>query len=464
MTSVGCIQGDERELRLCMFKDGQRVRDEEAINQFLSAAHSCMPCLSDGHNGWFLSNGARLYKDAPCSLEWASPEVTNPRDQIVWDLAMREILRIIAAEVMARDTTVTGISVYLSNVCYARGTSSGSHESYLHYRSGRTVGTRVIDHLATRVIYTGVGGLTSSCGGVEFSLSPRSDFIAKLMGEAHESERDRPMYHAKDEPLATTSGSERLHVLVGETHCSQLSGSLKYASTSIAVRLADLGMLPLEERYRLASPLDAFHRFATDPTCTATAPTVSGSEISAIEYQRRLLDAARKNLARMPNWAPEFIRVWQDVLDKLEFMPFRLDNALDWRIKRRLFAEHLAARGLSWNSPPGELAALRSELAMIDLEYGEIITGGIFGDLDDAGVLTHRVVDDPGAVARAIGNPPTGTRAWARGQAVRALYSSSIKGTADWMSVSDPVNNTRLDLSDPFQTAVEWEELKSDEE
>src|SRR5947209_6095918 len=79
-----------------------------------------------------LTNGARLYVDH-AHPEYSTPEVTNPRDLVLWDKAGERVM----AEASRRAATIPGtqpIHLYKHNTD-SKGVSFGAHENYLMRRS-----------------------------------------------------------------------------------------------------------------------------------------------------------------------------------------------------------------------------------------------------------------------------------------------------------------------------------------
>src|SRR5919205_973135 len=75
-----------------------------------------------------LTNGARLYVDH-AHPEYSSPEVTNPRDAVLWDKAGEQVM----AEAARRAARIPGaqpIQLYKNNTD-GKGASYGAHENYL---------------------------------------------------------------------------------------------------------------------------------------------------------------------------------------------------------------------------------------------------------------------------------------------------------------------------------------------
>src|SRR6266487_6257873 len=101
-----------------------------------------------------LTNGARLYVDH-AHPEYSAPEVTNPRDAVLWDKAGERIM----AEAAERAAQVPGaqpIHLYKNNTDN-KGASYGTHENYLMKRE--TAFSDIVRHLTpffvSRQVVTG---------------------------------------------------------------------------------------------------------------------------------------------------------------------------------------------------------------------------------------------------------------------------------------------------------------------
>ena len=104
---------------------------------------------------------------------------------------------------------------------------------------------------------------------------------------------DRGLYHDKNEPLC--HGHNRLHILFGESLCSQVGNFLKVGATAIIVAMAEAGIGPGVE-VQLDSPLDALRTVAADLTLGRTLKLRGGGRMTAIEIQRAYLRKAEENL------------------------------------------------------------------------------------------------------------------------------------------------------------------------
>ena len=76
-----------------------------------------------------LTNGARLYVDH-AHPEYSTPEVTNPRDIVLWDKAGEQVMAEAARRAAARSPGTQPIQLYKNNTD-GKGASYGSHENYL---------------------------------------------------------------------------------------------------------------------------------------------------------------------------------------------------------------------------------------------------------------------------------------------------------------------------------------------
>src|SRR5437762_13076927 len=118
-------------------------------------------------------------------------------------------------------------------------------------------------HLVSRVVYTGAGGFNNLSKGIEFTLSPRVAHLNR--GVSGESTHHRGIFHTKGETLAGHD-YQRLHLLCGESVCSETAAWLKLGTTALIVAMVDAGLSP-GDAVQPRSPLDAIRTFARDPTC-----------------------------------------------------------------------------------------------------------------------------------------------------------------------------------------------------
>ena len=433
---------------------GQR---EELLTELFSLAHERLPSLPEpGCSGLFLANGSRLYLDCGTHPELCSPESTTPAEVVCWQLAGERLLVQLARELEKRHPGAS-VSLLRCNVDYGGKATWGCHENYQHRTSAEKLAPQLVPHLVTRIVYTGAGGFNNLLDRqLQFLLSPRVSHLVREIGSGGSPERG--IYHTKDEPLSE-GGFHRLHLLCGESNCSQLSNYLKIGTTALIVRLVDAGLCP-GSGLTFRSPLQAMQTFARDFRCRARAALADGRRLRAIEVQAEYLAMVEKQLSAdfMPEWAPEVCRRWRRVLEQLASDPASLSGSLDWAMKLALFKGHLKhARGSK--SQLRMRAGAGARLCEIDMRFGELGENGLFSALDRQGALDH-CIPELGSVERAMSRPPPGGRAAARGRAIMRLQGDRSRYECGWSWIRDPQTSRVLDLSDPFVTAPRWKKSK----
>lgn len=500
---------------------GAAIDREAIVMRLLELARRQLIQLPDlnSSNSIFLRNGGRFYIDCGLHPELCTPEVTNPWDAVRYIQAGHRVLAGLAASFEAAAAPGTQVMCFRGNVDYTSGATWGCHESYMHRMTLESLQPQLIPHLVTRLIYTGAGGFNPLARGLEFTLSPRMAHVRRVITESSTSERG--IWHTKSEPLC--SGYRRLHVLCGESLCSETATFLKLGVTALIVAMADAGVNP-GSKVQLADPLAALHTIAGDVTCQSALLMEDGSLLTAIEIQRRYLEMAEAHAsdAFMPPWAAEVCIRWRRILHQLEGAPHSVSKTLDWGIKHALYANHARSLGIRWNdldfwneliselslslvlregrgsATPLETAvaprrrrlkevsaldprleargvkwedlrkllASRQKFHEIDVRFGQLGPLGIFEALDQTGVLDHRIAA-PWAgkmvsIEHAVEEPPIGSRARLRGQVIQRLAGHG-NARADWQRIVNYNDNKVLDLTDPFTSKEAWRSIQSAE-
>ena len=369
--------------------------------------------------------------------------------------------------------------------------------------------SQLIPHLISRGIYTGAGGFNNRAAGLEFMVMPRAAHIER--SQSSSSTHDRGIYHDKDEPLGR--GYQRLHLLTGETLCSETSLWLTQATTVLVVALIEAGARP-GDAIPIADPVKALRKFAVDYNCRCSVPAHDGRRWSAIEIQEHYLKFVENYIDHdaMPGWAEEGCKKWRDILDLLKQGPAAVATILDWAIKLPQYQRFAQKRGVPWESlphwnhvverlrvgfielgldvPRHRLAAeaLKSErplahvekqltphfrqhglewdqletflnvqqqLFELDNRFGELGDGGIFNALDAAGVLQHHI-DGVDRIDQAMTDAPLVGRARIRGAGIKRLHREKHRYSCNWYGIYDLEKGRQLDLSDPFEQHEKW--------
>jgi proteasome accessory factor PafA2 len=416
------VYGAARHTPRWSYEDESPLRDARGFD--LTRADADPSQLTDEDIGManvILTNGARLYVDH-AHPEYSSPEITNPRDAVLWDRAGLVVLHR-AAQAAARLPGGYPLRVYKNN-SDNKGASYGCHENYLMSREtpfGDIV-AGLTPFFISRQVITGAGrvGIGQDGAKTGFQISSRADFFEVEVGL--ETTVKRPIINTRDEPHADPEQYRRLHVIVGDANISETATLLKMGTTALALELVERGLLG--ESLLPRRPVADMHAVSHDLTLQHRIELRDGRRLTAVQLQAEFLAAA----SRLPDAATdqatkEIIAEWERVLAGLESDPLALADELDWVAKYTLMQQYRRRDGLQWGS---------SRLQLIDLQYADADPDrGVGLQLERRGRL--RRLTDPAEVERAVTTAPADTRAWFRGECMRR-YSAEV-AAAGWDSV-----------------------------
>ena len=444
------------------FEEESPLRDARGFD--LSPAQALDHTDLDEDSGManvILTNGARLYVDH-AHPEYSTPEVTNPRDVVLWDKAGEQVM----AEAARRAARIPGtqpIQLYKNNTD-GKGASYGAHENYLMDR--RTPFIDIIRGLVpffvTRQVFAGSGrvGIGTEGRTQGFQLSQRADFFEVEVGL--ETTLKRPIINTRDEPHADADKYRRLHVIIGDANLAELSTYLKVGTTSLV--LAMIEARALTETIALEEPVAELQAVSHDPSLTHQVRLRDGRRMTALELQWRYLEQAQKFVdqrGETDEQTADVLRRWAEVLEDLGEDPMRCADRLDWPAKLRLLEGYRTRDALSWGD---------SRLHLIDLQYSDVRPEkGLYHRLVARGSMQRLLDDDE--VTRAMTSPPTDTRAYFRGECLRR-YPAQV-AAASWDSVvfdlgrenlvriptMEPLRGTRDHVGRLFQSTSTAQEL-----
>jgi proteasome accessory factor PafA2 len=372
-----------------------------------------------------LTNGARLYVDH-AHPEFSTPEVTTPRDVVIWDKAGERVME----EAAMRSATVPGaprIQLYKNNVD-GKGASYGSHENYLMARSTTfpSIVAGLTPFFVTRQVISGAGRVGIGATGDEagYQLSQRSDYIEVEVGL--ETTLKRGIINTRDEPHADADKYRRLHVIIGDANMSEYSTLLKVGTAALVLDMIEKGVR--FDEMRLAEPVRSVHRISHDPSLKTLVDLADGRKMTAVDVQRAYLEKAQKHVentmgADVDDATTEVLQLWAEVLDDLARDPMSTADRLDWTAKLRLLEGYRERDGLAWNS---------GRLALVDLQYTDVrMAKGLYNRLVARGSMKRLVAEED--VVAAMHAPPEDTRAYFRGRCLER-YPAEV-AAASWDSV-----------------------------
>ncbi|MEY9927659.1 proteasome accessory factor PafA2 [Catenulispora sp. GP43] len=372
-----------------------------------------------------LTNGARLYVDH-AHPEYSSPEVTNPRDAVIWDKAGEWIM----AEASRRAAEIPGtapINLYKNNTDN-KGASYGSHENYLMQRTTpfADIVRNLTPFFVSRQVVTGAGrvGIGQDGRAHGFQISQRADFFEVEVGL--ETTLKRPIINTRDEPHADPERYRRLHVIIGDANLAEISIYLKTGTTALVLAM-------IEERFMstdlsVDAPVRTLHQVSHDPSLRQLVTLRSGRKLTAVQLQMEYCEQARKFVedrygSDVDDVTKDVLERWESVLTRLESDPMSLSRELDWVAKYEILQGYRKRDGLDWDS---------SRLELVDLQYSDVRPEkGLYQRLAARGRFERITTDEQ--IRQAVDHPPEDTRAYFRGRCLDK-YADSV-AAASWDSV-----------------------------
>jgi Pup amidohydrolase len=378
-----------------------------------------------------LTNGARLYVDH-AHPEYSTPEVTNPRDAVLWDKAGERVM----AEAARRAATIPGsaqIHLYKNNTDN-KGASYGAHENYLMSR--QTPFADIVQFLTpffvTRQIICGAGrvGIGQDGSTPGFQISQRADFFEVEVGL--ETTLKRPIINTRDEPHADADKYRRLHVIIGDANLSEISTYLKLGTTALVLEMIEAKALTAD--LGIADPVGELKNISHDATLTHRVKLRDGRRLSALDLQWAFFERVRSFVDDRggDEQTEDVLRRWESILDRLGRDPKLCADELDWVAKLRLLEGYRERENLGWAS---------SKLQLVDLQYADVRPEkGLYHRLVARGSM--KTLFEPEQVRRAMIEPPEDTRAYFRGRCL-AQYAPEVVA-ASWDSVIFDVGRESL--------------------
>jgi proteasome accessory factor A len=372
-----------------------------------------------------LTNGARLYVDH-AHPEFSTPEVTTPRDVVIWDKAGERVME----EAAMRSASVPGapiIQLYKNNIDN-KGASYGSHENYLMSRATTfpAIISGLIPFFVSRQVVCGSGRVGIGASGDEpgYQLSQRADYIEVEVGL--ETTLKRGIINTRDEPHADADKYRRLHVILGDANLAETSTFLKVGTTALVLDMIEAGTR--FDDLRLAEPVRSVHAISRDPSLQAKVELADGRRVTGLDLQWAYHERAAAHLAttqgeQVDEVSAEVMQIWGEILDALTRDPMECADRLDWPAKLRLLEGYRARDGLEWSAP---------RLQLVDLQYSDVRMGkGLYNRLVTRGSMRRMVTEEQ--VVDAMRNPPEDTRAYFRGRCLER-YPTEV-AAASWDSV-----------------------------
>jgi proteasome accessory factor PafA2 len=368
-----------------------------------------------------LTNGARLYVDH-AHPEYATPECSNARDAVIWDVAGERIVETAARHAETMLPPGSTMHVHKNNTD-GKGAAYGTHENYLVDRSVPfgLMTRHLLPMFVSRIALIGAGRVGSEHSEVPFQLSQRADFFEVEIGL--ETTVRRPIMNTRDEPHADPDRFRRLHVINGDANPGELATYVKVGAMLLVLDAITSRDLP--DPIELDDPVLAFRTFSHDPSLRATVRATDGRMWSALDLQEYYLGHARRIAERLEHRRDdvEVLGRWESMIVAARSGPEALIGVADWATKFDLI-EAFRSRH--------DLAPTHDRVRMVDLQFHDVRRDkGLHHRLVAAGRVER--ITTEAEVAQAMIRPPEDTRAWFRGECVRRFPAAVV--AAGWDSV-----------------------------
>src|SRR5881398_2835398 len=343
------------------FEEESPLRDARGFDVATSvqsgASRDAADTLADDEIGLanvILTNGARLYVDH-AHPEYSTPEVTNPRDAVIWDKAGERVMAAAAAHAASTIPGAGGIQLYKNNTDN-KGASYGSHENYLMRR--QTPFADIVRHLTpffvSRQVMVGAGRVGIGQDGRQhgFQISQRADYFEVEVGL--ETTLKRPIINTRDEPHADPERYRRLHVIIGDANMSEVSTYLKVGTTALVLAMIEDKFLGSD--LSVEAPVAELRAISHDPTCRRLVTLKDGRKMTAVQLQAEYLELARKFTEdkygdNVDDITVDVLDRWESVLNRLAEDPMLLSKELDWVAKLELLEGYRTRDSLAWDNP-----------------------------------------------------------------------------------------------------------------
>ena len=336
-----------------------------------------------------------------------------------------------------------------------KGNSYGCHENYMMDRAVpfAKVIDGVVPHFVSRTLFTGSGKVGTETAAldadtVQYQISQRAEFFEEIVGL--ETTLKRPIVNTRDEPHADPKRFRRLHVIVGDANLSEIATFLKVGTTAIVLAMVEDDAGPTRD-LSLSDPVRALHQVSADLSLTRPLALTDGSTATALEMQWEIFGAARKyaeefGLGR-PGRRRRGRRAGDGALGGVS-CPASSRTRPPWPTPWTGWPSGSSC----WPTRTGTRAAGRTP----GWPHWRCSTTTCGRTSRSSGAWTCARSCHPAQVAHAVGEPPTGTRAWFRGKCLARWPDAVV--TANWDSLvfdigADPLR--RVPMMDPLKGTAE---------
>jgi hypothetical protein len=498
------IIGTESEYLLCLESSCAVDEKKNLSSAIVDNIKNIMPAVPNQEPGFtqiglMTANGSRFYQDADC-IEIATPEVKTPIDALTYQKGNELVLQQALAKATQKHGSMKNAKIIRASTDY-HGHFRGFH---INISCQNWEATALVEHLVPFLV-TRFYSCAGSFGPLGFVMSQKHNSVVTVISA--DARTNRAIVNLKQEPLSATS--KRMHITHGDACMSDLSNYLSIGATALVVRMLDDGTC-IGPAYKLMDPIKALKILDLDFPWTAPLPLVSGLYAGALEIQKHYLAAAAIYVkGHDERWMKEVVWHWQKIIQTLETKgPDGLSQLLDPYIKLRFYSkflqqtgitlsefscwcypvavaksfigkepvrdvrallfekmpcmdflfldDHMRRHNLNWSELP-QAITLHNKMLALDIMFHDISSDGIYHRLSETAAIDSQAkLTNPSEVNIAVQQPPTGTRAQARGKAICEVVAEN-GAVANWTQVCS--TNRQTLLLDPHSAEYTWKQL-----
>lgn len=420
--------------------------EEETVSSYIS------------YIGRILFNGGRLYIDSQ-HPEYSTPEVTNPRDLVLFEKAGELVVKRAAQELASRHN----IKIFVhKNNSDGKGNSYGYHVNYLLSRDSfdeifkkenkwsavfSDAARRWVTFLVTAAIYNGSGKVGAENGMPQcaYQISQRADFFMSF--SSHETMVYRGLLNMRDESHANPQFFGRFHVIFNDANMSEWQTYLKIGSQALFLKMLEYGSKESLERLPiLKNPLAVLPIISRDLEMKAKLACEDGIDRTALEIQKICLETMQNYCDANyygDNWKKQCLSDLDEVLKGLGEDINGLRDRIDWIAKKTVIDEYQSRKGIQ-----GDIKNARA----LDVNYHNL-NQGIYHMLVSEGKMRKLFTNEE--IEQAVLNPPTDTRAYLRGFLVKNY--PRLLADVDWNFLDLKLKMGGRRFNVPFRDLHPWD-------
>jgi hypothetical protein len=296
----------------------------------------------------FLANGSSLGLDPPGWVpEFCTPECLDPFELATSLVAgMRLVAR--AARQLSQERGRRLMPVAASILHQSNRTTVGTHESYgvRIFRPFTELYLRraILPWIICRQLLTEPGTLSGADSSRGFALSPRAPYMKELAGTSTTSPR---AVFTLGRAAYAQSGWVRIHIISGGATLSPWAVVLRHGITALLIEMALRGWAP-PLALTPDLPLRALRQVSLAPDQPVSTERGSAMPLDILEG---LLAEARRVNDRNPltPWAGRVLAEWEWGLDLLRRASPDGEIWIESHFRRRLLGAYLQKAGMTWD-------------------------------------------------------------------------------------------------------------------